>query len=82
MAMDVVTAALNAATEGLKLLNTPLAEKLIKKKAEIQQEILDAESEAWGLQDDVRITYLYKQAKIWFEAAGDAIKLAVTTEKR
>lgn len=74
-AMALMTAAFGAVTEGLKYLNTPLAEKLIKKKAEIQQEILDALSKPWGEQDDVHITYLYKQAAIWFEAASDAIKL-------
>lgn len=76
MATTVITAALNAVTEGLRYLNTPLAEKLIKKKAQIQQELLEAESRPWGEQDDVRIGYLYKEAKIWFEAAEDAIKIS------
>jgi hypothetical protein len=76
MALDVITAALNAVTEGLRLANTPLAESLIRKRMKIQFAINEAESRPYAEQDDAQIVALYKELKIWMDASLDAMRVS------
>ncbi len=74
MPTAIISAALTAITEGLKLLNTVVARSHIDKVANMNLKILKLESKPYAEQDDAEIVETYKEIQIWIERAEAIIK--------
>lgn len=66
--LALLSAAIGAVSEGLKVLNTKEARKYIDRLVDLQLEIQKEESKGYH-SDDAKIEALYKELKIVFEAS-------------
>lgn len=72
--LGLITAAIGAITEGLKLANTEASRKYIDRLVQIKLDIQKEESRGYD-SDDAKIESLYKELRIIFEAAQSEITL-------
>lgn len=71
---ELITMGLGALKEGLKLANTPLAEKQLKKVLDCEEKLAAAENIPYDEQSDAEISRLYREYKRLYRGAILAIQ--------